>query len=189
MLDPLHLSEFIIVLFVLIPFIQLIINPASISQSPTANDSMNVVAQTAAQSVAIFAIVLVIIQFILDNGPIQGYELLSINVLVLSACFLMLTFIMELFGDIKVLFFHLQLTALRYSGLLLFLGLFFLLLSNDLPDIIPALFGIFVAIAWSAWLVHEIHYLFFKQEEEWGSEDKTKGEWLSEQIESIRTKF
>ena len=180
MIDPVLLTISGIVIFLAVPIFQFTINPASLSQYPTAEDSMSVVAQTAAQSIAIFAIVLVIIQFILDNGAIDGYRLLAINVLVLSTSFLMVTFIMELIADIKVLFFHLQLTALRYSGLLLFLGLYFLLLSTDTPDIIPAVFGAFVSITWLAWFIHEAHYLFVKQSQEWEGEDMTKVEYLCE---------
>jgi len=163
MIDPVSLTFSGIGIFLAVPILQYMINPGSLSQHPTADDSMSVVAQTAAQSIAIFAIVLVIIQFILDSGSIDGYRLLAINVLVLSASFLMVTFTMEMIADIKVLFFHLQLTAVRYSGLLLFLGLYFFLLSTDAPDVISNVFGAFVLITWLAWFIHEINYLFIRQ--------------------------
>lgn len=189
MINSVFLISTGMVVFFLVPFLQIIINPASLSQYPTADDSMSVVAQTAARSVAIFALVLVIIQFILNNGTIDGYQLLAISVLVLCSCFLMMAFIMELIGDIRVLFFHLQLTALRYSGLLLFLGLYFLLRSTDIPNIISAFFGVFVSIAWLAWIIHELHYLLIKQPEEWEREDMDKIEYLGKCGQHLRAKI
>jgi len=85
----------------------------------------------------------------------------------MAAGFLIITFALELFADLKILFFRIQLTSLRYSGLLLFLGLFLLLKSKSISSTLPNTFGIFVGFSWLIWLIHEIHYIFKTQRTEW----------------------
>lgn len=139
---------------------------------------MDVVDRFASRSVGLFAVVLVIIQFILESGSIEGYKLLAINALVLSGGFLMFTFILELWADIKILLFHLQLTSLRYSGLLLFLGLYYLLLANDLPQVMNGIFLIFLLVSWLAWILHELHYLLRTQLKNWRSREISRKDWI-----------
>lgn len=165
-------------IFISVPFIQVLINPASISEAPSSDNSMSVIDRTASESIALFAIVLVVIQFILEGNEMGFYQELTIGVLTLCAGFLMLTFILELFSDVRVVLFHLQITALRYSGLLLFSGLLFLLQSYQLDPLIQRLFGGFVLISWIAWVFHELKYLFSIQLREWNSRDIGRGEWF-----------
>jgi len=110
------------------------------------------------------------------------YQELTIGILSLCAGFLMLTFILELFSDVRVVLFHLQITALRYSGLLLFSGLLFLLQSYQLNPTIQYLFAGFVLISWIAWIFHELKYLFRIQRREWNNRDMERGEWFHKAI-------
>lgn len=169
--------------FVCVPLFQILINPASSTESPSSEDSMSVVDRTASESIALFAIVLVVIQFILEDTEIGDYQELTIGVLTLCAGFLMLTFILELFGVVKVILFHLQITALRYSGLLLFSGLYVLLLSYQLDPLIQRLFGVFVLISWITWIIHEINYLRIQQRE-WDSRDIDRSMWVRKAIKN-----
>lgn len=168
--------------FLFVPIAQVLINPASSTEPPSSEDSMSVVDRTASESIALFAIVLVIIQFILEGDEIGYYQEITIGVLALCAGFLMLTFILELFSDIRVVLFHLQITALRYSGLLLFSGLYFLLSSYNLDTVIQYLFGSFVLLSWLTWIFHELKYLFGIQLREWNSRDLDRNEWFCEAI-------
>lgn len=170
--------------FALIPVLQFIINPNSISEPPTSSKSMDIVDRTSAQSIALFALVLVIIQFILDGGEITQYQALTIGVLSLCAGFLMLTFILELFGGMWVIVFHLHITSLRYSGLLLFSGLYFLLLSYQLDSIIYIVLGGFVLLSWATWVIHELHYLMITQRREWNETNQHRKEWLVTKIKT-----
>lgn len=145
---------------------------------------MGFVDQNSGRAIAIFAIVLVIIQFLLGDSEIGYYELLTLNTLVICSGFLMLTFSLELFGAIRSDFFNLQATSLRYSGLVLFLGLFFMLLSTPLPTSISYIFGIFVGFVWFLWLIHELIYIFSIQREEWSAVDKTRRVWFRDATES-----
>ncbi|WP_152420726.1 hypothetical protein [Haloferax sulfurifontis] len=169
-------------IFIFVPAGQILINPASTTEAPSAEDSMSVVDRTASESVALFAIVLVVIKFILEDNQIGYYQELTIGVLTVCAGFLMLTFILELFSDIRVVIFHLQITALRYSGLLLFSGLFFLLQSYQLNPQIQLLFGVFVLLSWVTWLVHELYYLFRIQSRDWNNRDINRGDWFRKAI-------
>jgi len=169
-------------IFIFVPVVQILINPASISEAPSSKDSMSVVDRTASESIALFAIVLVIIQFVLEDTEMGYYQELTIGILSLCAGFLMLTFILELFSDVRVVLFHLQITALRYSGLLLFSGLLFLLQSYQLNPTIQYLFAGFVLISWIAWIFHELKYLFRIQRREWNNRDMERGEWFHKAI-------
>jgi|GEM_PF-3029286 len=168
-----------IIVFLAIPVLQLIINPSSITEDPKADDTMSVVDKTASQAVALFAIVLVIIQFILDNGDkISTEEMKVISLLSMCAGFLMLTFAFEMIGGLRLLVFHLQLTALRYSGLLLFTSLLFLLNMYPLNGLIYDMYLIFVVLVWSIWIIHEAHFLFINQRKIWKNKDATYSRWI-----------
>ncbi|UBF21537.1 hypothetical protein HJTV-2_gp57 [Haloarcula virus HJTV-2] len=169
-------------IFIFVPTVQILINPVSISEAPSSKDSMSVVDRTASESIALFAIVLVIIQFVLEDTELSYYQELTVGILTLCAGFLMLTFILELFSDVRVVLFHLQITALRYSGLLLFSGLFFLLQSYQLNPTIQYLFAGFVLISWGAWIFHELKYLFRIQLREWNSRGLERGNWFRKVI-------
>lgn len=159
-------------------------NPTRLSNIPTTSDSMDYIDQNSGRAIAIFAIVLVVIQFVLEDPPIGVYEMMSLNVLVICSGFLMLTFALELFGAVRTELFNLQATSIRYSGLLLFLGLFFLLLSTPLPDIAIHIFGGFVALVWLLWFLHELIYIFSIQRDEWAAVGKTRKRWVCEAIRS-----
>jgi len=177
-----HVYFILLNVFMFVPTGQILINPASTTEAPSSEDSMSVVDRTASESVALFAIVLVVIQFILENNQMGYYQELTIGFLTVCAGFLMLTFILELFSDIRVVLFHLQITALRYSGLLLFSGLFFLLQSYKLNSQIQLLFGVFVLLSWSTWIIHELNYLLRIQRREWNNRNIDRGEWFLKAI-------
>lgn len=171
------------VVFLFVPVAQVVVNPASITDPPTSENSISVVDRSASQSVALFAIVLVVIQFILEDGRAGYYQELTIGVLAVCAGFLMVVFIMELFGDIRIVLFHLQITALRYSGLLLFSGLFFLLKSYELNPQIQLLLGLFVGLSWLTWIIHEAHYLFKSQRDDWNDLEADRINYIREEFE------
>jgi len=168
----------LLVIFVSVPALQILINPASISEPPPSEDSMDVVDRKSSESMALFAIVLVIIQFVLEGDQTGYYQEITIGVLTFCSGVLMLPFILELFGDVRIVLFHLQITALRYSGLLLFSGLFFLLQSYQLNPVIQIVFAFFVLISWGAWIYHELRYLFILQRREWDSNESDRYEWF-----------
>ncbi len=178
----------LILLFFLDHLMVILMNPTILTDSPTNKDSMEVVDQSAGRSLAIFALVLVVIQFSLDGNNLTYYEMLSLATLIMAAGFLITTFILELIADLKTILFRIQLNSLRYSGLLLFLGLFLLLKAKDIPDIMPNLFGIFVAISWFVWFVHELHYIFKTQKKEWNSKDTTRNKWITDRLCPLQDK-
>lgn len=180
MISITNFSIGLVILFILDHLLIPIMNPATLADSPTSKDSMNVVDQSAGRSIAIFALVLVVIQFTMDGSTLNHYETLALATLTMAAGFLMITFVLELFADLKILLFRIQLTALRYSGLLLFLGLFLILKSKSLPDIIANTFGVFVAISWAVWILHESHYIFKTQKADWEAKGISRERWLKD---------
>lgn len=83
---------------------------------------MKIIDQSTERSLTIFALVLVVIQFALDGGtPLTYYKILTLAVLIMAVGFLMITFVLEIVADLKILIFRVQLNPLQYSGLLLFL--------------------------------------------------------------------
>lgn len=182
MISLFDFSVALIALFLLDHLLILLMNPASLTDSPTSEDSMKIVDQSAGRSIAIFALVLVVIQFTIDGTTLAYYETLSLATLTMAAGFLMITFVLELFADLKILLFRVQLTSLRYSGLLLFLGLFLLLKSKPIPDILPNTFGAFVALSWIIWITHEGHYIFKTQKDDWEVKDTTRRKWVKDRI-------
>lgn len=185
--NVLTLSDFslgLIALFVLDHLLVLLMNPATLIESPTSKDSMEIVDQSAGRSIAIFALVLVVIQFALDGNSPTYFEALSLTTLTMAAGFLMVTFVLELFADLKIFLFRVQLTSLRYSGLLLFLGLFLLLKSKSIPDTLPNTFGMFVAVSWITWVAHEIHYIFRTQKSDWKARETNRIRWALDLLRS-----
>jgi hypothetical protein len=178
------LSIGLIALFALDHLLILVMNPANLTESPSSDDSMQVVDQSAGRSIAIFAVVLVVIQFALDGTTLAYYETLALTTLTMAAGFLMMSFVLELLADLNILLFRIQITALRYSGLLLFLGLFLLLKSKSLPSALPNTFGVFVGLSWLVWICHEAHYIFRTQRQEWKARDITREEWVQDLIGS-----
>jgi len=172
-----------LILFLVVPILQICMNPASIVEVPSTDSSMEVIDRMTAHSVALFSIVLVIIQFILRDGAENDYRLLTVAMLVLCAGFLMTTFILELFGGVRIVLFHLQITALRYAGLLLFTGLYYLLGSYQLESALLLIFDLFLSLAWITWLVHEANYLLRIQRQEWRNREISRKTWFSNQID------
>lgn len=186
----------IILIFIIDHFLILLVNPASISEAPTSRDSMEMVHQFAGRSIGIFAIVLVVIEFTMERPPLNHFQKLTLAALTISAGFLMVTFILELFGSMKILFFRLQLTSLRYSGLLLFTGLYLLLESKEIPIILTSTLFYFTCLSWIAWIIHELHYIFQTQRKEWNRKNigrcpwvkMNTRRWVSKKFESLNPK-
>lgn len=157
-------------LFFLSQILKLYMNPASIINSPDSDGAIEDVDKFSTRSIAIFSIVLVVINFTLSSSPDQelGYwGILTVNVLTLSASFLILSFVLEMWGAVKNYLFNLQITALRYAGLLLFMGLYFLLRTEDMNSSYSFIFSVFVIIAWIMWIIHELDYIFNLEKKEW----------------------
>lgn len=157
----------VLVLFIIDILAIAVMNPAVLVDSPSAENSMETIDQNAGRALAIFALVLVVIQLSLDGDTLTYYENLSLITLVLSAGFLIVAFVLELIADFKIILFRIQITSLRYSGILLFSGLTLILYSKNIPGIVPTLFGIFVSTTWIIWIIHELHYIFITQRKDW----------------------
>ncbi|WP_204365930.1 hypothetical protein [Halorubrum saccharovorum] len=160
-------------------------NPATIVESPSNENSMEIVDHSAGRSIAIFSVVLVVIQSTLGGDTPTYYETIALTTLTIAAGFLIITFVLELFADLKILLFRIQLTSLRYSGLLLFLGLFLLLKSKSIPSILPNTFGAFVGIAWLIWIIHEAHYILKTQRKDWNIRNISRTDWLRSYIGNL----
>lgn len=121
----------VLILFIIDILAIIVAKPTILTNSPSAENSMEIVDQSAGRALAIFALVLVVVQFSLDGDSLAYYETLSLTTLVLAAGFLIISFMLELVTDLRTIFFRIQLNALRYSGLLLFSGLFLILYSKN----------------------------------------------------------
>ncbi|MFC6952233.1 hypothetical protein [Halorubellus litoreus] len=163
-----------------------LINPATLTEPPTSNEIASAVDQFAGRALSILAVVLVVLQFTLDGSDITHFEELTLIALTVSAGLLMVTFILELVGAIRILFFRLQLSALRYAGLLLFLSIVLVLKAKSVPEIMPFSLSVFVGLSWIIWILHELHYIFKTQREEWDSIDMKRCDWAIRTIESWR---
>lgn len=183
------LSSLVLGVFILNLLLKLLANPASLITSPTSEKAMEVVDKSSTRSIAIFSIVLVVIQFSLPNSPdtpLSHWQSLAISILTLSAGFLTVSFILELWGSVINYFFNLQITALRYAGLLLFSGLYFLLEAKNISGTSPSILGIFVLLAWVLWIIHELDYILKAEREEWrNSKYKSRRECLIDIFKTV----
>lgn len=169
-------------IFVTIPISQFVINPASIFEDPKLDDAMAVVDRFAAQSLALFAIVLVVIQFIISNPKMMNPANDVVGILVLSSGFLMITFVLEMFAGVRSLIFHTQITALRYSGLLLFTALYKMMESYTQSRLEIEILAIFVVMSWMIWGFHEAHYLSNRQYCKWKAREANRLDWLKKKL-------
>lgn len=169
-LGVLLLLSFSLGIFIISQALKLYINPASLINSPSSENAMENVDKSSTRSIAIFSIVLVIIQFTLPNTAnleLRFWGVLTVSVLTLSASFLMISFVLEIWGSRKNYLFNLQQSALRYAGLLLFVGLYFLLTSEGISGLNTAVFAFFLLGSWTLWILHEIDYIFNIERKEW----------------------
>jgi hypothetical protein len=175
----------LLLIFIADFILKIIVNPASLLNEPTSDSTIEIVDKTSTRSIAIFSIVLVVIQFSLPSTAgvsLSYWESLSVGVLTLSAGFLTISFIMELWGSVLIFAFNLQITSLRYAGLLLFLGMCFLLQSYSIPETTTTIFALFVVLSWILWIMNEIDYLS-TQKDEWDNNKRdSKRECLKEAI-------
>lgn len=163
----------ILFLFFTSQALKLLVNPASLVNKPRSDDSMDLVDKNSTRSIALFSIVLVVIQFTLRNTTVDNikyWEDLAINSLLIAAVFLVFTFVLEMW-PIKNYIFNLQLTSLRFSGLLLFQGLYFLLRSESINSLFSDFFAIFIIMSWALWSLHELDYIYNIQMREWNNSD------------------
>jgi len=167
----------IALVFSAISISKIIVNPASIDEEPTTANAEDKVDEFSTRSIAVFSLVLVVIQFTLQSDSLNYWDMMAVNALTISASILMLGFILELWSISITFAFNLQVTSLRYAGLLLFSGFYFLLRSKDIPGIIVTIFVIFLVVVWVIWILHEIKYIFKIQRTEWNSRDMTRIEW------------
>lgn len=169
-LGVLLLLSFSLGIFIISQTLKLYINPASLINSPSSENAMENVDKSSTRSIAIFSIVLVIIQFTLPNTAdleLGFWGVLTVSVLTLSASFLMISFVLEIWGSRKNYLFNLQQSALRYAGLLLFVGLYFLLTAEGISGLNTAVFAFFLLGSWTLWILHEIDYIFNIERKEW----------------------
>jgi len=185
MIEPKPLAIILIIFPFVIQLIKLIFNPAQVIQSPTDDDTMDIVDRMAGQAIALFALILVIIQFVIEGGDLSHYEMLSATVMVIAAIFVMLAFATRVIAGLRMAFFNFQLTAVRYAGLVLFLGMYFILRSRPFPEIITEIFGLFLIITWVTWVLHEIHFIIFTEIDEWSDIDMNRREWVIEVLANL----
>lgn len=189
MIEPKPLAIILITFPFIIQSIKLVVNPAQVTHSPTDNDTMDIVDRMAGQAIALFALILVIIQFVIESGDLSDYEILSAAVMVIAAIFVMLAFATRVIAGLRMVFFNFQLTAVRYAGLVLFLGMYFILRSRPFPEIITKIFGLFLTITWLTWVLHEIHFIISTERDEWSHIDMGRGEWVREVLANLYQKL
>lgn len=182
MIAPAELAVGLVGLFVTIQVLKLFVNPNNLVQPPNSDDSMDVVDRWMAQSVGLFAIVLVIIQFVLSETQIGEMETLAVTALIVSAMFLMAGFILELYAGWRMFAFNLQLSSIRYAGLMLFTGLWFLLLDQSIPSGVTEVFKYGLFTIWVVWGIHELHYILIIGRRNWRSHKITRRTWLKLRI-------
>lgn len=185
MISPAKFAVGIIVLFAIMQILKLCFNPLNLVRPPEIEDAMGVVDRWMAQSVGLFAIVLVIIQFLLTEGPIGEMEAFAITALVVSAIFLMAGFVLELYAGLRMFIFNLQLSSIRYAGLVLFTGLWFLLLDQSTPDGVTKVFGYGLLIVWVVWGIHELHYILITERRNWRTKDMCRRAWIKSVVLSL----
>lgn len=164
----------VIAIFILDLLAKFLVNPSIVVEVPSAEDTTELVEKNANRSIAIFSIVLVVIRFSLPNStqaPVSASTEVAVGAFLLSASFLAISFAFELFAAHRIFLVNLQLTALRYAGLLLFSGTYFLLNSEPVTGPLAILVGASAAIGWVLWILHEIHYIFWIQRRKWDSRD------------------
>lgn len=185
MITPAGFAVGLVGLFAIIQILKLCFNPRNLVRTPEIENAMGVVDRWMAQSVGLFAIVLVIIQFVLTGGQIGEMEEFAITALVISAIFLMAGFVLELYAGWRMFAFNLQLSSIRYAGLVLFTGLWFLLLAQSTPGRITEVFGFGLLIVWIVWGVHELHYILIIERRNWRVQDMRRRTWIKSKLLSL----
>ncbi|MFC6616177.1 hypothetical protein ACFQAS_14820 [Halopenitus salinus] len=133
------------------------------------------VAQRGSRAIGIFAVVLVVVNFIIDpTSEIINVESLALVTTLISAGFLMLAFVLEVIGGLNVFLFKIQEDSLTYAGLLLFTGLYFVLRGVDAPPLLTILVLVFIILSWTVWIVYKIDYLLNIQQMEWDAVDDSR---------------
>lgn len=188
MIEPKTLAIILITAPFVIQFIKLVVNPSQLTQSPTDNDAMDIVDRMAGQAIALFALILVIIQFVIENSELSDYEILSATTMVIAAIFVMLAFATRVIAGLRMAFFNFQLTAVRYAGLVLFLGMYFILRSRAFPGGITEIFAFFLIVTWLIWIFHEIHFIIFTETDEWDDVDMNRTEWVGKALANLKEK-
>lgn len=160
----------------------LMINPYSWFQEPQPR-AQEIVERRGYQAIGIFAVVLLVITFIL-SPPMNESRLsdLALTTTLVSAGFLMLAFIIDLYAGVNVFLFKLQEDSLSFAGLLLFSGLFFVIISVEVDQILAYVILLFVIIAWLVWLYYKIEYIFKIQRMEWDYIGKSRIQFLKDRF-------
>lgn len=125
-------------------------NPTIIRNQPTADRIEEVVETRSSRAMGLFAIVLVVITFILNQSKDMSSpeELtLALTTTLLAAGFLILVFVSETHGIINKFWHRLQEDALYYSGLLLFTGLYFIVRSIEVSNVLKYTVSSFIVLA------------------------------------------
>lgn len=172
----------LVVLFVVDALSKLVVNPLSLFEEPTSSDALSVVDRNTSRSISFFSIGLLVIQLALPDSlesSITGMQLLSIYLLTFSTGLLILSFNLELWAPVSSYCFNLQLTSVRFSGLLLFSGLVAFVDSLGTLPVVTNTLGGFVALGGLLWLIHEIDYILISERREWNQHSAlSRTEWL-----------
>lgn len=157
-------SVVVVVAFLLPLLLQILVNPSALREEPSNKRKSEIIENRKSWSVGIFAIDIVIANFILtSNQPLEQSEILALASIVLSAVFLMLAYEMEGFAGLTRVFFRAQEYSLEFGGFLLFLSLFFLMKAlSPLPEF-PWIIGGGIAIILGTWVIRTGYYVFVAQ--------------------------
>ncbi|GAB3328282.1 hypothetical protein [Haloplanus salinarum] len=189
MIEPGELATVLIIIPFVAQLIKLYTNPTLLTESPSDEDAMDIVDTMAGQAIALFALILVIIEFVIEGGELTQYEALSATAMVVASIFVMLAFATRVIAGLRMIFFNFQLTSVRYAGLVLFLGMYLILLSRPFTKQVTDIFALFLGITWLVWIVHEIHAILCTERKEWGAIDMNRREWVREILSNLRKKW
>jgi hypothetical protein len=189
MIEPGELATVLIIVPFAGQFIKIFTNPAQLTDSPTDEGAMDIVDTMAGQAIALFALILVIIEFVIEGGELTHYEALSATAMVVAAIFVMLAFATRVIAGLRMAFFNFQLTSVRYAGLVLFLGMYLILLSRPFPKSVTDIFALFLVVTWSIWVLHEMHAVLCTERKEWKAVDMNRREWVVESSTNFSKKL
>lgn len=175
MLNSFFITVAAISLFTLQAVANIVVNPYALIQEPTSPNADEMVAQRGSRAIGIFAVVLVVVNFILDpTSDIINPQSIALVTTLISAGFLMVAFSLEVIGGLNVFLFKVQEDSLTYAGLLLFTGLYFVLDEVDAPSILTILVLAFLILSWSIWIIYKFDYIVNIQSMEWEAIDYSR---------------
>lgn len=190
MLSVNSIIEIVIGLFLIQALLHLLLNPHALRQEPTNERVGEVVENRGTRAMGIFAVVLVVVSFVLTS-PIgdDSLQFLALVTTLLSAGFLMLAFMVEVYGGLNDFLFKLQEDSLTYAGLLLFSGLYLIVASIQSLESLSFVILAFVIISWVFWFYYKVDYLFIIQRREWSAIHADRLEYVRNALANFLNKL